>query len=84
VGFDYVSRGTSSDVMATWIVFKPSKNSGTVINVASTNWCATNGIGTSKQIQQITLNMILKLLNGTNVFSPPIDKILNPYTKVLE
>jgi hypothetical protein len=41
-----------------------------VINTASTNWCAQNGIGSNPDIGRITLNMIQKLLNKQNVFSP--------------
>lgn len=69
VGFDLVSRG-GSEGCATWIVFKPSKTSGIVINTASTNWCAYEGIGTSADVQTITINMIEKLIGKQNVFSP--------------
>ncbi len=68
IGFDHVLRGKEG--IATWIVFKPTENSGTVINVASTNWCAYNGIGRNQNIDIITKTMINKLLNKENVFTP--------------
>jgi hypothetical protein len=40
-----------------------------VVNVASTNWCAENGIGSNESIQIITRNMIAKLLTRENIFS---------------
>jgi hypothetical protein len=80
VGYDQVSRG-GSDGVATWIVFKPTRISGTVINVASTNWCSGNGIGVNVNIQTITKNMITKLLNKEEVFSPeePVTAQLVPH-----
>jgi hypothetical protein len=68
VGYDRTSRG-----VATWIVFKKTKNSGIVINTASTDWCSYRGIGTSESIQKITKTMIIKLLNKEEVFSPVED-----------
>lgn len=68
VGYDSTYR-LGSDLMATWIVFKKSKSSGTVINTASTDWCSSRGMGNAT-IQQITLTMINKLLRRENVFSP--------------
>jgi hypothetical protein len=73
IGFDRVSRG-GVDGVATWIIFKATKTSGTVINTASTNWCAYNGIGINSDIQKITLNMITKLINNENVFSTDENK----------
>ena len=68
IGYDLVSRGGNQGV-GTWIVFKPNVSSGTVINTASTGWCAEKGIGSSRDIQTITRNMIVMLLNKQNVFS---------------
>jgi hypothetical protein len=68
VGYDLVQW--KKDGVATWIVFKAKKNSGTVINVASTDWCSADGIGSNKEIQKITSNMILKLIQNRNVFTP--------------
>lgn len=64
IGFDYVSKGTS-----TWIVCKPTRSSGIIINTASTDWCSYNGIGRNEDIRTITKTMIRKLLNNENVFS---------------
>jgi hypothetical protein len=69
VGYDLVSRGKNTEGVATWIVFKANHSSGIVINTATTNWCTANGIGMNEDIQQITLNMINKLINKENVFS---------------
>jgi hypothetical protein len=69
VGFD-LSSYAGADAVATWIVFRPTKRSGVVINTASTDWCSYNGIGNNRAIQIITMNMITKLLKKQNVFSP--------------
>ena len=66
VGFDHVFR--IKDEVATWIVFKKTKSSGIIINVASTDWCSSQGMG-NPDVQKITLNMINKLLHKENVFS---------------
>jgi hypothetical protein len=68
IGFDFASRG-GKDGVATWIVFKPTRSSGTVINTASTDWCSWNGIGQNDDIIRITFNMIDKMLRNGNVFS---------------
>jgi hypothetical protein len=68
VGYDLVSRGSKEGV-ATWIVFKPTRSSGIVINTASTDWCSYRGIGSNSDIEKITLNMINKLLKNEKVFS---------------
>ena len=68
VGYDLVSRSGKEGV-ATWIVYQPGTSAGIVINTASTDWCSQRGIGVNEAIQKITANMILKLLNGENVFS---------------
>jgi hypothetical protein len=67
IAYDKVWRGV--DGIATWIVFKKTKSSGIVINTASTNWCSINGMGQNVSMQQITLNMINKLIRKENVFS---------------
>lgn len=69
VGFDHVFRVV--DGVATWIVFKKTKSSGIVINVASTDWCSSEGMG-NEDVKNITLNMIIKLLKKENVFSSPV------------
>ncbi|MBT1706220.1 N,N-dimethylformamidase beta subunit family domain-containing protein [Chryseosolibacter indicus] len=74
VGYDFVWRG-GKDGVATWIVFKATESSGTVINTASTDWCSYRGIGSNADIKKITDTMIRKLINNENVFST---NILNP------
>lgn len=66
VGFDHVFR--NQEGIATWIVFKKKKSSGIIINVASTDWCSSQGMG-NPDVLKITLNMINKLLHKENVFS---------------
>lgn len=68
VGYDLVSRG-GKDGAGTWIVFKKTDSSGTIINTASTDWCSQRGIGSNPEIKTVTRNMIFKLLNNENVFS---------------
>jgi len=70
VGYDLVSRGVS-----TWVVLKKSKISGTIINTASTDWCSFRGIRINEDIQKITGNMIRKLLNKEDVFSPQQEQL---------
>lgn len=70
VGYDRVWRANTDGVM-TWIAFQRAPSSGIVINVASTNWCAQNGIGTNLRIGIITRNMIDALINKEQVFSNP-------------
>ena len=43
IGFDYGSR--AGETVGTWIAFRKTETSGTVINAASTDWCAATGIG---------------------------------------
>lgn len=68
VGYDLVQRAGKEGV-ATWIVFKPGRSSGIVINTASTDWCSSRGIGNNPDVQKITANMITKLMNNEPVFS---------------
>lgn len=65
IGYDIGYR--SHDTFGTWIAFQKTPRSGIVINCASTNWCAENGIGGAdgSKLQTITKNMIDLLLAGT-------------------
>jgi hypothetical protein len=74
VGFDRVFR--VQEGIATWIVMKRTKSSGIIINVASTDWCSSQGMGNA-DVQKITLNMINKLQRNENVFSPE-EEIVQP------
>ncbi len=70
LGYDFAIDGTGKGLM-TFIVFKKTKNSGTVVNVASQNWCSSTGIGgkDGQKIATITKNMIDKSLGGKTLFS---------------
>lgn len=70
IGYDYVFH-QGKDGVQTWLVFQSTQSSGVVINVASTNWCSNNGIGSNPQIKIITRNMIEQLMYKANVFSAP-------------
>jgi len=65
LGFDFTIHGTKPG-LGTFIVFKKTASSGTVVNVASTNWCSPTGMGgTDKgKLEQITKNMISKSVNN--------------------
>ena len=67
VGFDKTFR--IQEGIATWLVIRKAKGSGIIINVASTDWCSSVGMGNS-DIQKITLTMINKLLKKEEVFAP--------------
>jgi len=70
LGYDFAINWGNKG-LGTFIVFKKTVASGTVVNVASTNWCATNGIEgkDGHKIAQITKNMIEKSLNDQTLFS---------------
>lgn len=57
--------------LGTFVVCKKTPESGTVVNVASTNWCASNGIGgeDKQKIETITKNMIDGSLANANLFT---------------
>ncbi|MBS1531880.1 MAG: hypothetical protein JSU01_16350 [Bacteroidetes bacterium] len=56
--------------LATFIVFQKTKTSGTVVNVATENWCSNTGIGGDDKvkIETITKNMIDNSLSGSSLF----------------
>lgn len=68
VGYDSSFR-LGEQLMATWIVMKKTKLSGTIINTASTDWCSYRGMS-SLTIQKITVNMVQRLLRREDVFAP--------------
>lgn len=57
--------------LATFIVFQKTPGSGTVVNVASEDWCSNKGIGGTDggKIVKITKNMIDKSLAGGSLLS---------------
>jgi hypothetical protein len=56
--------------IGTFVVFQKTSSSGTVVNVASTNWCSSTGIGgvDGPKIETMTKNMIDGSLNNSNLF----------------
>ncbi|MBL4656210.1 MAG: hypothetical protein JKY33_10360, partial [Bacteroidia bacterium] len=68
IGYDF--GFLKGNTIGTWIAFQKKKNSGKIINVCSTNWCANEGMKgkDSQLIKKITLNMIDKLYNNENIF----------------
>ncbi|HEY9001062.1 MAG TPA: N,N-dimethylformamidase beta subunit family domain-containing protein [Mucilaginibacter sp.] len=70
LGYDFAINWGNKG-LGTFIVFKKTAQSGTVVNVASTNWCATNGIEgkDGSKIVQITKKMIEKSLNNETLFT---------------
>ena len=71
IGFDYGMRNSKTTV-GTFIVMQPKKDSGVIVNVGSTNWCSTEGIGGSQKdkFQQITMNAITSMLDDKSLFLP--------------
>lgn len=70
IGFDRGARG-GKETIGTFIVFKKTPSSGTVINAASYDWCSERGMGGGggNSVKKITLNAIDKLLNKKPIFS---------------
>lgn len=70
LGYNFTIDGVVPGV-ATFIVFQKTVNSGTVVNVASEEWCSSSGIGgkDAAKIKTITKNMIDKSLEGRSLFS---------------
>ena len=70
IGFDLGFRDVQT--CGTFIVFQRTFTSGIVINASTTDWCSEYGIGgkDGDKIKIITRNMIEKLLNKKNIFSP--------------
>jgi len=68
LAYDYGYR-LKKHTTGTFIVFKKTANSGTVINTASTNWCSNTGIGgkDSVIVRKITKNMIDLLLEPNSM-----------------
>jgi len=73
LGYDFAINWGNKG-LGTFIVFKKTATSGTVVNVASTNWCASNGIEgkDGPKIIRITKNMIEKSLNNQTLFTSQV------------
>jgi hypothetical protein len=69
IGFDKGFR--FQETAGTFIAFRRKSSSGIVINMASTDWCSSSGMGSASgdMIKKITRNAITKLLNHQPVFS---------------
>ncbi|MFD0763838.1 N,N-dimethylformamidase beta subunit family domain-containing protein [Mucilaginibacter lutimaris] len=76
LGYDFAANGSdagpnvASKGLGTFIVFKKTPTSGTVVNVATTDWCNKRGIGgkDKEKVRQITKNMIDKSLSDQTLF----------------
>jgi hypothetical protein len=68
LAFDRGFRAT--ETTATFIVFQRTKDSGIIINTASTDWCSSSGMGgkSANAIKRITYNALHKLVNSMQVF----------------
>ncbi|MGZ3820312.1 MAG: N,N-dimethylformamidase beta subunit family domain-containing protein [Mucilaginibacter sp.] len=73
VGYDFAQNLMRRDRLGfgTFIVCKKSPTSGTIVNTATMDWCATTGIvGIDKfKVQKITKNMIDLSLANASLFS---------------
>ncbi|MBL4676374.1 MAG: hypothetical protein JKY70_09255 [Mucilaginibacter sp.] len=70
VAFDFTLNPYNKPGIGTFIVFKKTETSGTVVNTSSDNWCSFLGIGgkDKTKIQAITKNMIDLSLNHQSLF----------------
>lgn len=72
IGYDYGSRNGALTV-GTFIVFKKTATTGTIVHTGSMNWCANTGFGgpDGAKIKLITVNAINILVQNKNAFSTP-------------
>lgn len=70
LGYDFAINWGKKG-LGTFIVFKKTPDSGTVVNVASTDWCSSSAYKSvdKDKIIKITKNMIEKSLNNSTLFS---------------
>ena len=71
LAYTFTLNPTNSPGLGTFVVCKKTPASGTVVNVASTNWCSSTGIGgvDKEKIETITKNMIDGSLSNSNLFT---------------
>lgn len=71
IGFDKGSR-FGNETVGTFIVAQRRDDSGTIVNVASNDWCSADGMGGADRarLQRITRNAVDRLLAGQSAFSP--------------
>ncbi len=78
LGYDFAVNGgvegpeKATNGLGTFIVFRKTPTSGTVVNTATTDWCSKRGMaGADKEkVIRITKNMIDKSLQGESLFTP--------------
>ncbi len=70
IGFDRGARG-GKETIGTFIAFKKTRKSGTVVNAASYDWCSERGMNgrDGQAVKRITMNAIDKLLANKTVFA---------------
>jgi hypothetical protein len=71
IAYTFSLNPNNNPGIGTFVVCKRAPSSGTVVNVASTNWCSSTGIGgTDKaKIETITKNMIDGSLSKSDLFT---------------
>ncbi|HEY4324200.1 MAG TPA: N,N-dimethylformamidase beta subunit family domain-containing protein [Mucilaginibacter sp.] len=71
LAYDFATDGPEANGLGTFIVFKKTQSSGTVVNVATMNWCSPTGMGGDDglKIQTITKNMIDRSLNNESLLT---------------
>lgn len=71
IGYIHAVNPDDKPGLGTFIAFQKTHTSGTVVNVASTNWCSATGMGgvDKEKIETITKNMIERSLNNESLFA---------------
>ena len=71
IGYIHAINPDDKPGVGTFMAFQKTHTSGTVVNVASTNWCSATGIGgvDKEKIETITKNMIERSLNNESLFT---------------
>ena len=78
IGYEYCAGNEAEtgstgvpNAVATWMIYKRTATSGTIINGASTNWCSRTGAfgPDGFRVRKIIVNMLDSLLSGESVFS---------------
>jgi hypothetical protein len=71
LGYDLATGGPNKNGLSTFIVFQKDSTSGTVVNVATMNWCSPTGMDgdDAVKLRTITKNMIDKSLKSASLFT---------------
>ncbi|MBS1487254.1 MAG: hypothetical protein JST43_06655 [Bacteroidetes bacterium] len=69
IGYD-IAEYAGQPTVAACVALQKNKNSGVIVNMSSTDWCAENGMGgiDKEKISRITHNAIRLLTSGRQVF----------------